>query len=77
MKKFLSKLHVPADTSGQDLLDYVLMAAFVAMTACAVLPGVASSVSAIFSQVDTVMAGAASQGGATGPTTQSTSIPTP
>jgi Flp pilus assembly pilin Flp len=50
------------DVRGQDLIEYALMAGFVAVTAGAVMPGVASSISTIFSQIGSVMVNAASQG---------------
>jgi pilus assembly protein Flp/PilA len=48
------------DQSGQDLIEYALMAGFVAVAAGAIMPGVADSISTIFSQVASVMSGAAS-----------------
>ena len=51
MKTLLLKLTAPNNTSGQDLIEYALMAGFVALTAAAILPDVASSISTIFSQV--------------------------
>lgn len=51
------------DKRGQDLIEYALMAGFVAVAAGAVMPGVASSISTIFSEVASVMTGSASQGG--------------
>jgi Flp pilus assembly pilin Flp len=53
------------DTLGGDLLEYALMAGFVAVAAGAVMPGVANSISAIFSQVDSVMSVASTQGNVT------------
>jgi Flp pilus assembly pilin Flp len=50
------------DTRGQDLIEYALMAGFVAVAAGAVMPGVASSISTIFSKVASVMAVASTQG---------------
>ena len=50
------------DTHGQDLIEYALMAGFVAVAAGAVMPGVADSISTIFSQVASVMAVASTQG---------------
>ena len=50
------------DTRGQDLIEYALMAGFVAVAAGAIMPGVASSISTIFSKIASVMTGAASQG---------------
>jgi len=50
------------ETKGQDLIEYALMAGFVAVAAGAIMPGVANSISAIFSQVSSALSGAASQG---------------
>jgi Flp pilus assembly pilin Flp len=51
MNKLLLNLSACKNTSGQDLIEYALMAGFIAATAGAILPGVASSISTIFSQV--------------------------
>lgn len=40
---------------GQDLIEYALMAGFVAVAAGAIMPGVASSISQIFSKVASVL----------------------
>jgi Flp pilus assembly pilin Flp len=50
------------DKRGQDLIEYALMAGFVAVAAGAIMPNIASSISTIFSLVASVMTGAASQG---------------
>jgi pilus assembly protein Flp/PilA len=50
------------DTRGQDLIEYALMAGFVAVAAGAVMPNVASSISTIFSKVSTTMSTAATIG---------------
>ena len=55
------KLKVLKDTRGQDLIEYALMAGFVAVAAGAIMPGVASSISTIFSKISSVMNVAASQ----------------
>ncbi|HTM50105.1 MAG TPA: hypothetical protein VL285_15535 [Bryobacteraceae bacterium] len=47
------------DTRGQDLIEYALMAGFVAVAAGAIMPGVASSINIIFSKVNSVMSLAA------------------
>jgi len=60
MKKL--KLSILTNTYGQDLIEYALMAGFVAVTAGALMPGIATSISQIFSQVASVMTVAASQG---------------
>ena len=49
------------DTVGQDLIEYALMAGFVAVAAGAAMPSVASSISTIFSQISSVLSAAASQ----------------
>ena len=55
------KLRIWKDTRGQDLIEYALMAGFVAVAAGAIMPNVASSISTIFSKVSSVMTAAASQ----------------
>lgn len=65
MKKltnFAWQLRIWKDTRGQDLIEYALMAGFVAVAAGAIMPGVASSISTIFSKISSVMTTAASQG---------------
>ena len=47
------------DRAGQDLIEYALMAGFVAVSAGALLPGISTSISSIFSQVASVVALAA------------------
>ena len=47
------------DTRGQDLIEYALMAGFVAVAAGAIMPTVSSNISTIFSKVSSVMAEAA------------------
>ncbi|BDC51998.1 MAG: Flp family type IVb pilin [Acidobacteria bacterium] len=56
------KLRVWKDTKGQDLIEYALMAGFVAVAAGAIMPGVATSISQIFSKVASVMSASAAQG---------------
>jgi pilus assembly protein Flp/PilA len=55
MKNLILKLQVWKDTRGQDLIEYALMAGFVAVAAGAIMPGVATSISIIFSKVASVM----------------------
>jgi pilus assembly protein Flp/PilA len=62
MKNLLLKLKVMKDTRGQDLIEYALMAGFVAVAAGAIMPGVASSISQIFSKVASVMTNASTTG---------------
>jgi pilus assembly protein Flp/PilA len=51
-------LRIWKDTRGQDLIEYALMAGFVAVAAGAIMPGVATSISQIFSKVASVMTAA-------------------
>jgi pilus assembly protein Flp/PilA len=62
MKKLVLKVRILTNTSGQDLIEYALMAGFVAVAAGALMPGIATSISQIFSQVASVMIESASQG---------------
>jgi pilus assembly protein Flp/PilA len=56
----ICRLQIWRDTHGQDLIEYALMAGFVAVAAGAIMPGVSSSVSKIFSKVASVMTAASS-----------------
>jgi pilus assembly protein Flp/PilA len=47
------------DTEGQDLVEYALLAGFVAVAAGALLPGISTSVSTIFSRMGSVLSAAA------------------
>jgi Flp pilus assembly pilin Flp len=43
------------DTRGQDLIEYALMAGFVAVAAGAIMPTVAGHISTIFSKVSSAL----------------------
>jgi pilus assembly protein Flp/PilA len=58
MKHLLLQLRTFKDTRGQDLIEYALMAGFVAVAAGAIMPGVATSISQIFSKVASVLSSA-------------------
>ena len=47
------------DEAGQDLVEYALLAGFVAVAAGALLPGISSSISTIFSKMGSVLSQAA------------------
>jgi Flp pilus assembly pilin Flp len=49
------------DRRGQDLIEYALLAGFVALAAGAIMPGVATSISTVFSEIASVMTTASSQ----------------
>jgi len=58
MKNLLLQLKICKDRRGQDLIEYALMAGFVAVAAGAIMPGVATSISQIFSKVASVLSSA-------------------
>jgi pilus assembly protein Flp/PilA len=62
LKNLVWNLRIIKDTKGQDLIEYALMAGFVAVAAGAIMPGVATSISTIFSKVATTMSTAAQAG---------------
>ena len=47
------------DERGQDLIEYALMAGFVAVAAGAIMPGVTTQISIIFSKVNSALTDAA------------------
>lgn len=51
-----------ADARAQDLIEYALMAGFVAVTSGALMPGVAANISKIFSSVASIMTNSKNQG---------------
>ena len=53
------RLRIWKDTRGQDLIEYALMAGFVAVAAGAIMPNVAGSITTIFSTVQNRLAQAA------------------
>ena len=60
LMKLAIDLKIWKDNEGQDLIEYALMAGFVAVAAGAIMPGVANSISTIFSKVNSIMESAAS-----------------
>ena len=62
LKKTYFRLQILRETRGQDLIEYALMAGFVAVAAGAIMPGVATNISTIFSKVASVFTKSASQG---------------
>jgi pilus assembly protein Flp/PilA len=47
-----------ADNEAQDMVEYALLAGFVAVAAGALLPGISSSISTIFSKMGSVLTAA-------------------
>lgn len=62
MKQLILTAKIWQDTKGQDLIEYALMAGFVAVAAGAIMPGVSDNISQIFSKISSSMGSAASQG---------------
>ena len=58
IQAFCVKLH--HDVGGQDMIEYALMAAFVAVASAAVLPSANSGISTVFSKISSVLSAAAS-----------------
>ena len=54
MKKLNLALLV-RDTSGQDLVEYALLAGFIAVAAGAALPNISKSISTIFSKLSSLL----------------------
>ena len=62
MKRLINaviRFQIWKDSQGQDLIEYALMAGFVAVSAGALMPNIATSISTVFSKVGSVMTGAA------------------
>ena len=51
--RMFCRMRIWKDTRGQDLIEYALMAGFVAVAAGAIMPGIATKIQTIFSNVDT------------------------
>ena len=62
LQLYLCALRLWKDTHGQDLIEYALMAGFVAVAAGAVMPGVNQNISQIFSKIASSLGSAAAQG---------------
>ena len=56
---FIQLRHLVKDSEGQDLVEYALLAGFVAVAAGALLPGISDSISVIFSKMASVLSAAA------------------
>ena len=59
--KYCYRLYVALlnDDRGQDLVEYALLAGFIAVAAGALLPGISVSISTIFSRMGSVLTNAA------------------
>ena len=59
LTKVILAMKIWRDKQGQDLIEYALMAGFVAVAAGALMPTVSTSISTVFSKISSVMAAAA------------------
>ena len=60
MKKLYSLiLKLARDERGQDMVEYALLAGFIAVAAGAVLPGIGDNISIIFSKMASLVGNAA------------------
>ena len=55
LQNAILRLRIWKDTRGQDMVEYALLAGFVAVAAGALLPPVADSISTIFSKMGSVL----------------------
>ena len=62
INNILWTLRIWKDTRGQDLIEYALMVGFVAVAAGAIMPGVSTSISTIFSKIASSMTAASVTG---------------
>ena len=60
-KLYVKLLGMVRDTRGQDLVEYALLAGFIAVAAGALLPGISTSISTIFSKMASVLTNAAAK----------------
>ena len=59
MTNLVWQLRIWKDTRGQDLIEYALMAGFVAVAAGAVMPQIAGQINIIFSKITSLLTCAA------------------
>ena len=59
LNQLVVKFQIWKNTKGQDLIEYALMAGFVAVAAGAIVPGVATSIKNIFNKINSVLASSA------------------
>ena len=58
---YSSLLRLVRDERGQDMVEYALLAGFIAVAAGALLPPISDSISIIFSKMASIVANAALQ----------------
>ncbi|MBI5280215.1 MAG: Flp family type IVb pilin [Candidatus Solibacter usitatus] len=61
LKSLAFHLHIWKATRGQDLIEYALMAGFVAVAAGAIVPGIAESLKTIYGRINNVVSSSAAQ----------------
>ncbi len=63
IKELLLKAAIWQDTRGQDLIEYALLAGFLALAAAAVIPQVGASVNSLFTAIQQQLTSATSSAG--------------
>lgn len=66
IKELLLKAAIWQDTRGQDLIEYALLAGFLALAAAAVIPQVGASVGSLFNAIQEQLTTAGSSAGSQG-----------
>jgi pilus assembly protein Flp/PilA len=62
LTRWVWKWRIWKDTQGQDLIEYALMVGFVALAAGALMPNISSSISTVYTKIQTMLATAAGSG---------------
>ena len=60
-KLYITLSNLARDERGQDMVEYALLAGFIAVAAGATLPGISTSISTIFSKMASVTSVAATK----------------
>jgi pilus assembly protein Flp/PilA len=60
MKKMIKRLW--KEEEGQDLIEYALLVAFIALAAAAIFPTIGASINAVFTRANTCLSSAAGAG---------------
>lgn len=60
IKNFILKAQIVKDTKGQDLIEYALLAGFLAVAAAAAVPAFSGALTTLFGNINTSLTTAAS-----------------
>ncbi len=62
MVRWISSRNFWRDTQGQDLIEYALMAGFLAVLAGTAIPGLTNAIAGLFTRISNTLAGVAPGG---------------